>query len=218
MDPISAALARHYTETFDRHGPTSLGVDWGRDMSRAELRYEKMLAVVRHQAKHKVSLLDVGCGYGGLFAFACRRGLQIEYTGIDVCENMIHWGSANFSHCRFVHGDIVIHSFDEVFDYVVCNGILTQKLNVPVLEMDRFAARLLRKMFAVCRHGIAFNVMTTKVNYHANNLYYRNPTELLAWCMNEITPYIRVDHAYPLYEYTMYLYHSPHVDQPNYAG
>jgi hypothetical protein len=51
--------------------------------------------------------------------------------------------------------------------------------------------------------------MTTKVNYFSNNLYYKNPAELLSWCITEITPYIRIDHAYPLYEYTVYLYRDP---------
>ncbi len=49
--------------------------------------------------------------------------------------------------------------------------------------------------------------MTTKVNFFANNLYYRNPAEMLSWCLAEITPRLRIDHAYPpLYEYTVYLY------------
>ena len=48
--------------------------------------------------------------------------------------------------------------------------------------------------------------MTTHVNYQADNLYYRNPAELLAWCMSELTPRVRLDHAYPLWEYTLYLH------------
>jgi hypothetical protein len=49
-------------------------------------------------------------------------------------------------------------------------------------------------------------VMTSKVNFYANNLYYRNPSEMLAWCQMEITPFVKLNHAYPLYEYTVYLY------------
>jgi hypothetical protein len=48
--------------------------------------------------------------------------------------------------------------------------------------------------------------MTSYVNYQASNLYYRNPAELLAWCMSQLTSKVRLDHAYPLYEYTVYLY------------
>lgn len=48
--------------------------------------------------------------------------------------------------------------------------------------------------------------MTTKVNYMVENQYYRNPVELFAYCLAEITNKVRIDHAYPLYEYTVYLY------------
>jgi hypothetical protein len=64
-------------------------------------------------------------------------------------------------------------------------------------------------MFSLCTVGMAFNVMTTKVNYYADNLYYRNPAELFAWCLSEISPHLRLDHSYPLYEYTIYAYRSP---------
>jgi hypothetical protein len=72
--------------------------------------------------------------------------------------------------------------------------------------MDVFLRCLVAKMFGQCRIGIAFNVMTTHVNFMAPNLYYRNPSELLAWCMTELTTKIKMDHAYPLFEYTLYLY------------
>jgi SAM-dependent methyltransferase len=212
VDPISEVLGRHYAETFARHGPTPQGVDWGTDASRALLRLDKMLAVMG--AEPGATLLDVGCGYGGLLAHALGKGFRIDYTGIDVAENMIQWATANMPLGRFVYGDVLDHPFAGTFDYVVCNGILTQKLQVPGLEMDRFARRLIRRLFELARCGLAFNVMTTKVNYFAPNLYYRNPAELLSWCMSEITPHVRLDHAYPLYEYTMYLYHAPFPGQP----
>jgi len=28
------------------------------------------------------------------------------------------------------------------------------------------------------------------------------------WCLNEITPHLKLDHSYPLYEYTMYMYRN----------
>ena len=104
---------------------------------------------------------------------------------------------------------VISHKFDRQFDYVVCNGILTQKLETAGLEMDRFANRLVRQMFSLCTIGIAFNVMTTKVNYYSNNLYYRNPAELFSWCLSELSTHIKLDHSYPLYEYTIYLYRNP---------
>ncbi|HEY3041162.1 MAG TPA: class I SAM-dependent methyltransferase [Pyrinomonadaceae bacterium] len=209
MDPISKALAEHYSEKFSLHGPSSEGVDWGADEARMFLRYDKMLGVADFAAGKRQLLLDVGCGYGGLQRFAASKNIDLDYTGIDVAENMIEWARVNLPSGKFVHGDILDYKFDRQFDYVVCNGILTQKLEAAGLEMDQFANELIRRMFSLCTIGIAFNVMTTKVNYYSNNLYYRNPAELLSWCLSEITPHLKLDHSYPLYEYTIYLYRNP---------
>src|SRR5260221_143330 len=169
MDPISKALGQHYSERFSAHGPTPEGVDWGSDEARVERRYDQMLRVSDHVAGGRPSLLDVGCGYGGLLNHAIRAHIDLDYTGIDVAKNMIDWATTHVPHGRFVHGDILDYTHDGRFDYVVCNGILTQKLATPGLQMDQFAARLIRHMFSLCAIGMAFNVMTTKVNYYSNN-------------------------------------------------
>jgi len=209
MDPISKALAEHYAEKFSAHGATSEGVDWGPDEAKAFLRYDKMLSVADFANGKRASLLDVGCGYGGLRQYASSRNIDLDYTGIDVAANMTEWARANLPDASFIHGDVLDHKFDREFDYVVCNGILTQKLEASGIEMDQFAARLIRRMFSLCTIGAAFNVMTTKVNYTVDNLYYRDPAELFSWCLNEITPHVKLDHSYPLYEYTVYLYRNP---------
>jgi len=209
MDPISKALGQHYAEKFSRHGASSEGVDWGPDETKMLLRYEKMLNVANWVDGSKPSLLDVGCGFGGLNSYAAGKNIDLEYTGIDVAGNMIEWARANGSSGTFIPGDILEYQFDRAFDYVVCNGILTQKLEATGLEMDQFAARLIRQMFSLCTIGVAFNVMTSKVNYFSNNLYYRNPAELMSWCLSELTPHLKLDHSYPLYEYTLYLYRNP---------
>ena len=210
MDSITKTLQKHYVEKFSLHGASSEGVDWGKDETKTVLRYDKMLQVINHNYsdKSKFSLLDVGCGYGGLLEYASYQHNNLNYTGIDVAENMIEWAITNSPKGNFIYGDIMEYEFERKFDYVVCNGILTQKLETPGLEMDRFAHQLIHRIFSLCVIGIAFNVMTTKVNYYANNLYYRNPSELLAWCMSEISSAIKIDHSYPLYEYTIYLYRN----------
>lgn len=209
MDPISKALGQHYAGKFSQHGASSEGVDWGPDETKMLLRYEQMLKVADWRDTSKPSLLDVGCGFGGLNSYAASKNIDLDYTGIDVAGNMIEWATANASSGTFIHGDILDHQFNRAFDYVVCNGILTQKLEATGLEMDQFAAKLIRQMFSLCTIGVAFNVMTTKVNYFSNNLYYRNPAELMSWCLSEITPHLKLDHSYPLYEYTLYLYRNP---------
>ena len=211
MDRITAALKQHYSATFAEHGATARGVDWGRDIDLA-LRYEKMLAVL--ESSHStggageagVSLLDVGCGYGGLLAYANSRGFSLRYTGIDVVPEMIRHAEETLPSGRFMCRDVFDESISDRYDYVVCNGILTQKLTTSIREMDVYAQAVIKRLFELCRHGAAFNLMTNKVNFMVDNLYYRSPVELMAFCFAEITDRVKIDHAYKLYEYTVYLY------------
>lgn len=211
LDNVSEALREYYSACFEKHGATARGVGWsGEDAVR--LRYDKMLAVLERDntsGARTPTLLDVGCGYGGLLQRAQERSLDIDYTGIDVAENMILHARETFTGGRFILGDVFELDEEKPFDYVVCNGILTQKLDTSIVEMEAFARGLVRKMFRLCHVGIAFNVMTNLVDYTASHLYYKSPVELLAFCLGELSRYVKIDHAYPLYEYTTYVFTGP---------
>lgn len=210
MNPnaISRELGRHYTETFNRFGATSQGVDWGTDVQDYILRLDQMLEVIRYgrPTSSKPSLLDVGCGYGSLIDLATERNLPLAITSIDVSQPMINFARKRHPQANWIMGDFVDEEMSQRFDYVICNGILTQKLEATIREMDEFLKLLVRRMFDSCQIGCAFNVMTSHVNYTSPKLYYRSPAELLAWCMSEISTRVIINSAYPLFEFTVYLY------------
>lgn len=205
---ISMMLSEHYARTFAVHGRKPEGVDWGASLDDHRLRLERMLAVTELgiPCRERSTLLDVGCGFGSLLDLIRERAMSLDYQGIDMCEPMIAEARKRHPDGWWLTGDFLQFKPTGKYDYVVCNGILTQKLNASIRAMNEYAKTLITKMFEMCTIGIAFNVMSTHVNFMADNLYYRNPVELLAWCMTELTPRARLDHAYPLYEYTIYLY------------
>jgi len=207
-DSISKKLNDHYTRTFADFGPSSRGVDWGDDPADHALRLDRMLAVHLPQIAFQghPSILDVGCGYGSLYERMEALGLKYRYHGIDICAPMIDSAREKHPDPEWTVGDILEMDIGSRYDFVVCNGILTQKLNATISEMDAFARRLVTRMYDLCTVGVAFNIMTTHVNFMVPNLFYRNPVEFLAWCMLELSPHVRLDHAYPLFEYTLYLY------------
>ncbi len=205
MQPVSKRLKEHYEKIFSEFGPSSRGVDWGDDQD-VLLRYKNMLSVVRAGSSPSPSMLDVGCGYGGLFDYSMGHGIKVDYTGIDVAENMIAHAKTHHQNGAFHLGDVLHYPFDRRFDYVVCNGILTQKLETKIREMDHFCNALVRRMFDLCDVGIAFNLMSNRVNFMAENLYYRSPVEMLSFCLDNFSGKVRIDHAYPLFEYTVYVY------------
>lgn len=217
MKNITTLLGDYYSKTFQKYGATAKGVDWN-DEDELLLRYDKMLAVLQKdflvRSENPATLLDVGCGWGGLLKHTRTIGVPIEYAGIDVVESMISAAKEMFPEERFVCGDVFELDDDEKFDFVVCNAMLTQKLGVSIPQMEQFAKDLVIKMFDLCRHGIAFNMMSTRVNFMVDNLYYQNPGELLSWLLTEVSPRVRLDHGYSslgsgkgrFYDFTVYVY------------
>jgi 2-polyprenyl-3-methyl-5-hydroxy-6-metoxy-1,4-benzoquinol methylase len=210
LDPKLAAISlemnNHYTTALKTHGPGPRGVDWG-CLEDVILRYSKMLAVVPPEewSRGKPHLLDVGCGYGGLLSHLLNEKKSAQFSGIDVSKEMIEEASRTFPQESWIQGDVLEMPEDQKFDYVVCNGILTQKLSASHLDMNLYAQTVIKKLFSLCKKGVAFNVMSTYVNFQKASLYYRSPVEMLGFCLSEITRKVRLDHSY-LYEYTVYLY------------
>ena len=218
---ISSKLQAHYAGCFANHGPTVQGVDWGSDAERHLASQRRMLAVMRHGeagTPTRPSLLDVGCGYGNLYELARELKVEVDYHGIDLCADMVTAARTRHPAAGWHVGDLLGFAKPRSFDYLVSNGVLTQKLDVSFPDMDRYARSLVRAMFDACRCGIAFNVMTTRVNFTQSHLYYKNPVELLGWCMEEITPCVRLDHGYRAYDYTLYLYRDDVFGAPGRTG
>lgn len=215
MDQITQTLKDYYASTFAQHGATAKGVDWG-DEQELLVRYDKMLNVLAKDLSDLSAvptLLDVGCGWGGLLRRAQLLGIPLRYSGIDVVDAMIDFGQKEFPESKFICGD-VFEMNDAQYDFVACNAILTQKLSVSIPEMEQFTKKLILKLFELCRHGIVFNMMSTRVNFMINNLFYQNPTEMLSWLLTDVSPRVKLDHGYSslvngrgkFFDFTVYVY------------
>ena len=207
MDPITASLQQHYQRTFAEHGCTSAGVDWGTDDS-VRRRNHAMLELIANDLDRpkSPSLLDVGCGYANLLDQANDSKLELDYYGIDVVPEMTDAAASRHPEASFRTLDAFDLAEDERYDYLVCNGILTQKLQASQLDMQAHAKRLIAHLYQHCRRGIAFNVMSSRVNFMADNLFYWSPIESLAFCVSELSSSVGLNHHYLPYEYTVYVY------------
>lgn len=204
---VTRKLENYYTDCIKTHGPSAKGVGW-LSAQRANLRYDRMLKVIDNMYNvSNPSLLDVGCGYGALLDYAKDRKIEIDYTGIDVSSEMIKVATTEHPDTQFINKDILDYN-DKTFDYVVCNGILTLKLDNNLIEMDSYFKEIVKHMFNICRIGMAFNVYSTYVGWFGEKTYYKNPLEIMAFCLSEMSIHVKLDHSYRNFEYTVYVYKS----------
>lgn len=209
---VEKLLEDNYSECFSKHGPTLQGLDWESEEN-AQLRYRNMLKLFGSlDEKTSISILDVGCGYARFFEYLNTTfgkefiDTKIKYTGIDVVKEMVEYCQNRYSNASFLHKSIFEMTMENSFDYVFCNGVLTKKCASTQMEMDVFADAVIRKIFSLCKRGAYFNLFSNQVGWFESQVYYRSPVEILTYCLQQLTPYVVLDHTIPRYEFIVYLY------------
>ena len=203
MRDVTRTLTDHYERCLEQHGPTPQGMDWGDDEQRLALRFDAICRAAgldRHTAH--TALLDVGCGCGLLLDHLRRAGLDhVAYAGLDASASMIEAARRRHPEIAWTVGDITEVEGIEPADWVVANGVLTERREVPHDRMVRFAERVVSRMFARCRVGIVFNALSTHVNFEDPALFYWDPAEVLAMAVGALSRHVTIHHDLTLYEY-----------------
>jgi SAM-dependent methyltransferase len=202
-------IVSHYESCLAQHGDTHLGVDWPKPED-VEKRYRVMLEVIKpHAERRSVSLLDFGCGAAHLNEYIRKQRLDhIEYAGLDLSENFVRLSQSKFPAHQFFCLDLLDDDAAlPTFDYIVLNGVFTEKRELSFSEMFAYFQQLVRRVFAHATIGIAFNVMSKQVDWEREDLFHL-PFDMLAeFASKELTRNFVFRNDYGLYEYTTYLYH-----------
>ena len=199
-------LARHYESCFALYGDTHRGVDWP-DAKGAETRYGVMLDLVRPSLERK-SLLDFGCGAGHFYDFLKASGrTDIHYRGLDISDTFISLCQKKYPEIPFYCTDILEKPLEPgSFDYVVANGVFTEKRELGFDEMFSFLKDCVRTLYSLSRVGIAFNVMSSHVEWERDDLFHLPMDRLADFLTQEFGRSFTFRNDYGLYEYTTYLY------------
>jgi hypothetical protein len=203
------SIVKHYEDCLEKHGDTHLGVDWPKleDVSK---RYKVMLDIIRfrEETDERVSLLDFGCGAAHLFTYIKNDPTRnISYAGLDISEKFVALSKSKFPEASFYQVDILDENADlPVFDYIVMNGVFTEKREMSFAEMWEYFRKMLSRVFAFAEKGIAFNTMSKAVDWERDDLFHL-PTDLLVdFLTQNLTRNFIIRNDYGLYEYTTYIY------------
>jgi len=201
------SIIRHYESCFDTHGDTYLGVDWPNERD-VLTRYQVMLDVIRRlPGGGNVSLLDFGCGTAALLGYIRQHQLQhINYSGLDASEKYIAFSREKFPDVVFYRKDILQEHDLPEFDYIVMNGVFTEKRELSFDAMFAYFKKMIAAVFQHTGKGIAFNVMSKHVDWERDDLFHLPFDALAAFLKKEISRNFIIRNDYGLYEYTTYVY------------
>lgn len=198
-------LAQHYAGLLGRHGDSPHSAQWS-DRASQERRLE-VLAQVADLRTAKV--LDFGCGTGHLLAYLRSAvGFAGEYVGYDLSEELIGAAAAKFPEARFEARDVLTEGVPEDFDYVLISGVFNNRVG----DNWGLLTTLLRQLFPRARRALAFNALSTYVDFLDPELFYLNPEDALRFCKENLSPCVTLRHDYQIrpgvapYEFTLYAY------------
>ena len=139
---------------IELHGrDSSYALGW-KDLNSQQVRF-KAPAGIADLSDHTV--LDAGCGYGDLLS--CLSGIYkgIKYTGIEQIPALFDKANKRHGHLTnvsFIPGNFTTMDLP-VSDYVFASG----SLNYRSADAE-FIFKMIRKLYAACRIGFAFNLLS----------------------------------------------------------
>lgn len=207
-------IYEHYERTLEKYGPISRGMDWPSD-SDLQTRFKVMLNLAAKDLAEgkQISILDLGCGAGLLLEYLQKNNLDktLNYYGIDISEKMISAAKLKFPNESFEVQDILQNPLKhQKYDYIIMNGLLTEKLELSQDQMLNFAKAIIQNAYDAATYAIAFNVMSDHVSWKRDDLFHWPFDSLVEFLTLSCSRHIQLHMDYGLYEYTAYVYKNPH--------
>ena len=204
-------LGKHYESILKKFGDSNRGMDWKNDTD-SLLRFkiiEELFEDKLNLKNTKIKLLDFGCGTSNFFEYLKKKNnhKHFNYTGIDINYNSIEISKNKFPSNSYLHKDILNEKVClDVYDYIIINGLFTQKLSLSFKKMTEFMFNILNKLSNNFSIAMSFNVLSENVDYFNKKNYYPKARQLEEFICKNITRNFVIRHDYGLYEKTFYLY------------
>jgi|AGTN01.1.fsa_nt_gi Methylase involved in ubiquinone/menaquinone biosynthesis len=187
---------KRYSDRLRQFGydPRTLGWNKGRQ----EVRFKALTGIGNMDG---CSVLDVGCGFGDLYGYLKATGRNVDYTGIDINADLIEIGRNIYPEAKFEVMDFDETMVSRQFDWVFESGIFNFRLD----DNWSYITRVLKKMFASCRKGVAADFMSSYVDFNEKTLYYARPEEVYGLCKS-LSRRVSIRGDYMPFEFAVYIY------------
>ena len=198
-------IKKIYEKDLKKFGPNNKGVGW-KNKKEATKRYEIMSGLML-KAKKNHSVIDLGCGLSDLYKHLKSKKFKTNYTGIDLSEKMINICKIKYPKNNYYCLDILYdHKKIPKVDYIIINGLFTQKGNYSNSKMFKFLKSVLQISWKKTKVGLAFKVMSEYVDWKNRKNFYLNLNKITDFINNNLGKKFIINHSYGLHEYTIFIY------------
>jgi hypothetical protein len=198
-----AGVEALYTANLAEHGTTSASVGWP-DADAQLLRFDKLAYVIEVLApQDEITVNDWGCGYGAMFRYLDERpDVRLGgYAGYDISADMLDAAQTyvDDARARWIQNAHVT----EAADFTFVSGTFNVRMDAGDEAWRSYIEKTLLELAARSQRGLAFNLLTTYVDWRKDDLFYADPAHFFAFCRENLSRYVTLLHDYPLYEWTI---------------
>ncbi|MBI2573026.1 class I SAM-dependent methyltransferase [Candidatus Woesearchaeota archaeon] len=170
LDKVKAFYKKH-VQKYPEGDIRTMG--W-HDQDEYAIRFKVMTAIAD---LNNTTILDVGCGIGGLYGYLISQGIHTQFTGVDILPEMIEHAKRRFPVATTTAAFKVCNILKEElpqYDYVFCIGAL----NISSEGFDMFFRSMIKKMIQLAKKGVGLNFLCNKEKLSAGPYHFENPQTL----------------------------------------
>jgi SAM-dependent methyltransferase len=203
------SMLERYREQFEKYGYSPMALGW--DKGKQNIRFEVLTSFFDFENK---SVLDLGCGFGDLNRYI-RENItrNYSYTGIDMVPEFISMAlelKASDDESEFILGNFMTEKIKKRFDIVLGSGIFNHKFTNS--NNYEFIRNAFLKSYDYADEGVAFDFLTSKVEYELDHAYYSDPTQILSLGLLKSNKIIFKGDYFP-FEFAMAVYKNQEFDR-----
>lgn len=183
---MTAALVKHYRSLLVAHGDSAEAAQY----SSRDSQFRRFAALSRIADLRGKRILDFGCGTASFADYLASVGqMPALYHGVDIVPDFFDHARAKVPDGRFCHPDDL---GDARFDFAFVSGVFNNRFR----GNRAFWQRTVESLFQRCDGGVAFNMMSTHVDYRDPGLFYEDPARAFTFVKRHVTPFVVLNHDY----------------------
>lgn len=197
---LRSAMFAYFNNLSARYSPDTVErVGWS-SRSTQVTRFDILTNIGPLQGR---SILDVGCGVGDFYGYLKEKNIEVDYIGYDLIPENCRAATEKYGKELFFDKDILDTTERKQFDYVVASGIFF----LPADNWEDAVTAILKRMFDLCRIGIATNFLSSHSPRKVPTSFYVDPAIVINICSQMTTVFnLRHDYAAKRNDFTMFAY------------
>ena len=173
-----------------------------------EFLFPLLLFLPSNLQHNKYSIHDIGCGTCDLHQYLLDKKIDHTYYGTEIVPEMIEAARKKFPGITIQNHDLIKDTDIPKADITLLSGTLNLLAGADEEEWKEFSFSLIKRMFELSNVGVSFNLLTSYRTFSDPSLAYFNPAEVFDFCMKNLSRFVLLDHAYPLYEFSITVLHK----------